>query len=69
MVCSLRRLLEVATYGSKGFLGGNVDVLGEFLRGSKGSSKRGSGVTGRKGSSRYGGVTVRAWDSLQETQE
>ena len=31
MFCSLRRLLEVATYGSKRFLDGDVNVLGEFL--------------------------------------
>ena len=28
-------LLEAATYGSKGFLGGDVDVLRELLRDSK----------------------------------
>ena len=38
-------LLEVATYGSKRFLGGGVNVLGEFLRGNKGSSNRRSGIT------------------------
>ena len=41
----------------KGSLGGDLDVLGKFLGGSKGSSNRSSGVTGSKGGSNNGGVT------------